>query len=125
MLKSAEEFRRLRVSTDPAEYRRAGHESAPLEVWLEVIRRYPDLRAWVAHNKTVPVEILAILSDDPDPHVRSFVAMKQKLPEDLQLKLARDPDDGVRDRLVGGRESIAARAQDIGHGWRGTHPRAG
>ncbi len=95
MIHSAEEFRRLRMSDVPEEYRRAAHEEAPLSVWLDVIRDYPDLRQWVAHNKTVPLEVLEILSRDEDPTVRSWVANKRKIPEALQLRLAQDPAESV------------------------------
>lgn len=96
MIESADEFARLRWSDDPAEYGRAAHEPAPLEVWQDVIARFPELRQWVAHNKTVPHEILAELATDPDASVRYFVAMKRKLALELQLRLATDPDDSVR-----------------------------
>jgi hypothetical protein len=43
-------------------------------VWLGVIRDYPDMRFWVAQNKTVPVSILGVLAADDDQRVRSMVA---------------------------------------------------
>jgi hypothetical protein len=54
----------------------------------------------VAHNKTVPVELLTILARDPDPDVRHSVPMKNKLPSELMLKLAEDENEGVRRRIV-------------------------
>lgn len=100
MITTAEEFVRLRESDIPDEYQRAAHEAAPVEVWHDVIGRYPHMRAWVAHNKTVPVEVLEILANDSDPDVRATVAMKRKLTPELQLLLAADPDEGVRGRLA-------------------------
>jgi len=100
MITDAEEFLRLRSSTNPDEYRRAAHEHAPETVWHDIITRYPEMRSWVAHNKTVPIAILDILSTDTDPHVRTVVAMKRKLPEPLQLRLAHDSDSGVRYQLA-------------------------
>jgi hypothetical protein len=100
MITSAEEFRRLRTSDIQEEYDRAAHEEASLEVWLGVIEKFPEMRRWVAQNKTVPVEILEVLSHDHDADVRSFVAMKRKLPEYIQLILARDEDCSVRERLA-------------------------
>ena len=47
---SAEEFVRLRMSDDPAEYRRSHLEAASLDVWQQVIERYPEMRRWVAHS---------------------------------------------------------------------------
>lgn len=100
MMTSAEEFCRLRMSEIQEDYLRAADEEAPLKVWLEVIEKFPDLRRWVAQNKTVPVEVLEVLSRDHDRDVRSFVAMKRKLPEHIQLVLARDEDYSVRERLA-------------------------
>lgn len=77
MIDSPEEFRRLRESEDPEAYLRAAHEEAPLEVWLEVIRRWPDMRFWVAQNKTVPLSVLEILVRDPDERVRDMVLRKR------------------------------------------------
>jgi hypothetical protein len=93
---SAEEFVRLRYSTNPAEYHRAAHEEASLEVWRDVIERYPDARKWVPHNKTIPLEVLATLASDPDHMVRFTVAMKRKLTPDLLERLAGDEDESVR-----------------------------
>lgn len=100
MISSAEEFVALRSSENPEEYHRAAWEEAPDEVWHEVIERYPDYRVWVAHNKSVPIEILRILADDHDARVRSFVASRRKLDEETQEKLARDPESGVRMRVA-------------------------
>lgn len=96
MINSAEQFRLLRESSDPDEYLRAAHDEAPMEVWLDVVARMPDMRFWVAQNKTVPIELLVRLAEDPDPRVRGMVACKRKLPEALQLKLAADSDPSIR-----------------------------
>lgn len=100
MIESAQEFYRLRKSSIQSKYYRAAHDEAPLGIWLEVIKNYPDMRFWVAHNKTVPVEILEILATDEDVRVRAMVAQKRKLPERLQVKLAKDPHFSVRQSLV-------------------------
>lgn len=100
MINSAEEFIQLRRSAFVQDYKRATREEAPLEVWNALIRDYPQMRRWVAHNKTVPVEILACLSDDPDDNVRWVVATKRQLPEVLQIRLTGDPVESVRERLV-------------------------
>ena len=96
MIESADEFRRLRTSDGPDEQRWATHEEASPGVWREIVARFPELREWVAHNKSVPHEILAELARDPDARVRSRVATKRKLAPALQLQLAADTDDGVR-----------------------------
>jgi hypothetical protein len=100
MIESPEEFVRLRTSDEQAEYTRAAHEAAPLHVWQALVDEHPDMRVWVAHNKTVPLEILAQLAEDAAPEVRAMVAMKRKLSPALQQRLATDPDEAVRGRLV-------------------------
>jgi hypothetical protein len=96
MITSAGEFIRLRYSDDPNEYRRAASEPAALDVWLDVIDRYPEARVWVAHNKTVPIEALAILAEDSNPKVRFAVSAKRKLTSEILNRLAGDPDESVR-----------------------------
>jgi hypothetical protein len=96
MIKNAAEFVRLRESDDPAEYARASGEEAPLEVWLEIVHAHPDMRFWVAQNKTVPSAVLDILAVDDDARVRSMVASKRSASRDALMQLAIDPDDGVR-----------------------------
>ena len=93
MIESPEEFLRLRGSDDPDEYQRAAHEEATLQTWVEVIERYPDMRFWVAQNKTVPLAVLEVLRRDTDERVRSMVrskgTWKRAHPEDF--KRAGDP----------------------------------
>ena len=90
----------MRDCEDPNEYHRAAHDEAPVEVWLDVVARMPDMRFWVTQNKTVPVEVLEQLADDPDSRVRDIVARKRKLPETLQIKLAADTELLVRSALA-------------------------
>ena len=100
MINSAEEFVALRTSEIREEYLRAATESAPIEVWQQVLDRFPGMKTWVAHNKTIPVEILEILARDSDARVRMFVAMKNNLPKHLFLLLADDEDSSVRQRIA-------------------------
>ncbi|MFC7339709.1 HEAT repeat domain-containing protein [Haloferula chungangensis] len=100
MISSAAEFYRLRESSKPEEYRRAAHEEASIETWMEVIGQRPDMRFWAAQNKTVPVEVLEILASDGDVTVRDMVARKRKITEAIALKLAEDPDETVRAALA-------------------------
>ena len=79
MIKSVEEFVRLRSSDNMEEYNRAAHEEAPIEIWEAIISEHEDMKKWVIHNKTVPLSILEILSEDPNPVVRHSVATKRKL----------------------------------------------
>jgi hypothetical protein len=100
VISSAEEFVRLRYGDHSEEFLRAAHEPASVEVWMDIVKRYPNVRVWVAQNKTVPLEILAILAKDPDPKVRFMVAMKGKLTPELLETLSNDSDEGVRERVA-------------------------
>ncbi|MBY6185852.1 HEAT repeat domain-containing protein [Marinobacter hydrocarbonoclasticus] len=100
MIESAEEFKRLRESKEVEEYTRAAHEEASPEVWEAVLKSYPELAFWVAHNKTIPVEIIETLVLHDDPKVREMVARKRKIPETLMLALAKDEDESVRHALA-------------------------
>lgn len=95
MIESAGEFVRLRDSDDKDEYDRSAFEEASVEVWNEVLDRYPDYGKWVAHNKTVPLEILSRLCEF-DVEVRRFVASKRKLTADIFERLSKDEDEVVR-----------------------------
>jgi hypothetical protein len=96
MIGSAEEFIRLREMNDE----RATHDDAPDAVWVEILDRFPAMREWVLHNKTVPVDVLRRLAQDPDSNVRYAVAIKRKCPPDLMEQLAHDPDESVRYGVV-------------------------
>lgn len=108
MLRSAEEFAHLRTSDDSEEQGRASREDAPLQVWFDVLERFPDLREWVAHNKTVPHEILEVLARDQSPGVRATVASKRTLRPELQAVLAKDPEASVRHTLACNAKCIEA-----------------
>jgi hypothetical protein len=96
VIESAEEFVRLRSSENQAEYHRAAHDELPEDVCVDVIERFPDMRFWVAQNKTVPISVLRLLAADPDRRVRSMVARKRKLDEALLNQLSHDSDETVR-----------------------------
>ena len=100
MISSAAEFCCLRESNNPEEYHRAAHDEAPNEVWMNVIDQRPDMRFWVAQNKTVPIEVLEVLAPDSDSKVRDMVARKRKITEAIALKLAEDSDETVRAALA-------------------------
>jgi hypothetical protein len=100
MIQSAEEFVALRISDLPEEQNRATHEEAPLDVWKDVIEKYPDYVRWVIHNKTVPLEILEILSEIDDASIRYWVATKRKLSLDLFERLSKDKYSEVRTQIA-------------------------
>lgn len=95
MINSAEEFVTLRISNS----RRAALDNAPEAVWLDVINRFPEMREWVAVNKTLPESIHWHLVRDPDPRVRYQVADRRQLTEDMLVELAKDKDETVRHRV--------------------------
>ena len=100
MIESAEEFIRLRESEIPEEYVRSAEDELPLEIGMELVKNFPEMKQWVVINKTVPIEILELLADDEDENVRFEVASKRKLTRDLFLKLSKDPDATVRERIA-------------------------
>jgi hypothetical protein len=104
-ISSADEFVRLRTSENLEEHFLAANGSAAEGVWEDVIARFPDMRVWVAHNKTVPLEILRGLAHDPQADVRAAVAMKRKLDDSLFELLSGDRDDSVRLRLACNRKT--------------------
>ena len=90
MITTAEEFIRLRMSEDKDEYDRAAMEDAPIGVWWELVREHPEMRTWVAHNKTVPLEVLETLATDPDASVRGVVARKRKASPEILVDAAKE-----------------------------------
>ncbi|SIO92689.1 hypothetical protein VSP9026_00307 [Vibrio spartinae] len=100
MIHSAKEFIRLRGSSEPDDYMRAGTEEAPLDVWMEVIEKNKDMRVWVARNRAIPTEIIRKLAYDNDDLVRHAIASKYPLEEELYILFSKDPDEGVRNRIA-------------------------
>jgi len=119
VIRSAEEFVRLRDSQWPEDHRRADQEEAADEVWRSIVEWHPRMRFWVARNKTVPVHILALLVHDPDHHVRLAVAEKRKLSPELQSILAADSDGRVREALANSANVTKAALELIASGERG------
>jgi hypothetical protein len=96
MITSAQEFVDLRTSSDPDEYRRAAHEPAPTSVWLEVIKQFPEMREWVAHNKTIPEEVYRALFALNEPRVNSMLATRRACPGDILELLAQSREERIR-----------------------------
>jgi hypothetical protein len=96
MIRSAEEFVALRTSENPVEYQRAAWESASLETWRQVIEQFPEMAEWVAHNKTIPPEVMKRLFDLGDEKVRFVLAMKRSATPELLAKLSIDTCESVR-----------------------------
>lgn len=101
MIHSAEEFKYLRTSDIIEEYNRAAHDEATIEVWFEVIEKYPELKEWVIHNKTIQHEVLEFLVNDVDEAIRSSIARKRKIMNTKIFDiLAEDPSENVRYSLA-------------------------
>ncbi|MFF4649201.1 hypothetical protein [Streptomyces sp. NPDC001380] len=101
MIESAEEFVRLRMSGDSADYQRLKQEEAPLDVWLDIVNNYPGMRFWVTFNRTVPDEALRFLVRDDDWRVRGKIAGRKGVPEDILDLLSRDEHDAVVSSVAG------------------------
>ena len=100
MIKTAEEFVRLRESENPEEYIRSSNESADISVWIDVIEKYPHMHQWVAYNKTVPREILKILAYSNDWRVRNMVAMRRAAGPEILSLLMKDESEAVRSEVA-------------------------
>ncbi|WP_406684362.1 hypothetical protein N1F78_01125 [Seonamhaeicola sp. MEBiC1930] len=100
MISSAEEFKRLRTSENLEEQERSASESADIGVWHEVIQKFPELKEWVVHNKTIQIEILEYLASDKDEKVRYAIARKRKINNRIFDMLKSDIDKSVRHALI-------------------------
>ena len=100
MIKTAEEFIRLRQSELKEDQERATHEPADLNVWTDVVNKYPEFKTWVIHNKTIQIEILETLAKDKDANVRYDVARKRKINASIFNTLSVDSDENVRHALI-------------------------
>jgi len=100
MITSAEEFKKLHESELKEEFKRSVHEEASIEVWRDVMHKFPDLAFSVAQNKTVPIKILKELSRNSNARVRSMVARKRKITEEIINVLKVDKDESVRHALM-------------------------
>ena len=100
MIKSAEEFKRLRISENLEGQRLAALESAEITVWYETITKFPELKEWVINNKTIQIEILEFLATDYAVNVRYAVARKRKINQKIFDILKNDPSESVRHALI-------------------------
>ena len=100
MIATAQEFLALMRSGEPSDYKRFRFDTAPPEVWRELVNKYPLTNAEVTLNKTVPAEILHEIAKDPSVRVRSHVTMVRRISKETQEILAKDPDSSVRNMLA-------------------------
>jgi hypothetical protein len=99
-IESAEEFVRLVTSGSAAERKRAAWADAPEAVWREVIEK-AEMRFWVAHNRTVPVEVLRVLATDEDWRVRDRIASRRACPPEILTLLSKDGHEAVLSTIAG------------------------
>lgn len=72
----------------------------PIEVWEVLIRDFPDLRYWAAHQLHCPEPIIRTLAAGGDWRSKARVAERRSLPPDLFEVFARDPDEVIRQRIA-------------------------
>lgn len=101
MIETAAEFIRLVGSDEGGERKRSAVEEAPPAVWRALIEGYPDMRFWVAHNRTVPDDILRILAADSEWRVRHRVASRRSCPSDILELLSSDTNDSIASLVAG------------------------
>lgn len=109
MIETVAEFIRLVESDDPDEIRRSAWEDALPKVWKLLVEDYPEMRFWVAHNRTVPEQILRILAVDPEWRVRHRVASRRSCPSGILELLSNDTHDSIAS-LVAGHPNVPSSA---------------
>lgn len=96
-INSADEFKSLcEASDDTTLFSRTATD----EIWLDILRKYPELSICVAGNKTLSETLIDQLSTDKNPDVRWRIAMKRRLTLTIFNRLANDPDSTVRHRIA-------------------------
>ena len=101
---TADEFIRLRTSDNRLDNERSEWAAMPSPVWQELLSEHPEMKFWLAHNRTTPPEILAELARDADWRVRHRVAQKNACPPELRELLSHDEHDAVRSAATRRRE---------------------
>jgi hypothetical protein len=96
MIESVGEFMRLYETSENAKEWR--FESLSSAVWRELLERGFPKEVLLLH-KHIPVEVLGVLAQDPDPNIRSMVADKRAAAP-LLPSLAHDQEPRVRLRVV-------------------------
>lgn len=99
MINSAEEFWRLFHSSKPEDRLRL-KEPAADDIWLDVVRRYPEMEVEVIKNHTISGVVLEALARSRDPDIRFEVAMKRRNTRRAFELLAEDDDASVRHRVA-------------------------
>jgi len=101
MITTVDEFYQIISSGDQEEWGRLRQEEAPLVVWMDFIQKYPEYKIDAMFIKSVPIEVLRVLVDDPEWRVRDGVASKRKIDYALFEKLSNDVHLYVRVGVLG------------------------
>lgn len=102
MIESRSEYEALIESDLVADQNRAVRDSAPMDLWLEIVSDLPRYRRFVARNKTITHEVLRALVEDDDREVRLTLAMRRAVGKNDELAgvLASDLDPAIRAALA-------------------------
>ncbi|MDQ0463411.1 hypothetical protein QO010_001182 [Caulobacter ginsengisoli] len=106
MIASADDFAAL--AKDPTRQFQALTDTAPEAVWLEVLERFPELKAEVAQNSSITEAVVRRLAADRDPALRLMMARRPSLPDDVFEALSRDPNPEVRRAIAWNSRAPAA-----------------
>lgn len=100
MVNSVEEFLNILDSDEELGTNESRLCHAPDNVWRQIIIEHPELKRWVAWNKTISYTILEILSEDNDPEIRWWIASKTKISIGLLERFSKDSNSSIRERIV-------------------------
>ena len=100
MIGTIQEYLRLADSDNVEEAAKTKTEELSSAVIFEILHRYPERKAWLVHNKHIPVEILRLLCTDENADVRFTVAMKNKNDRYIFETLMNDPDFSIRLAII-------------------------
>ena len=100
MIDNIKEYINLADSNNLEDNNRTKMEQLSSEVISEIIHNYPERKAWLVHNKHIPIDVLRILCTDSNSDVRFTVAMKNKNDRYIFETLMKDPDFSIRMAVV-------------------------
>ena len=100
MIDNIKEYINLADSNNLEDNNRTKMEQLSSEVISEIIHNYPERKAWLVHNKHIPIDVLRLLCTDSNSDVRFTVAMKNKNDRYIFETLMKDPDFSIRMAVV-------------------------
>lgn len=96
MISNTNEFLYLAESDNKSDNKRIINEELSSKLISEMIKKYPERKSWLIHNKFIPVKILEELATDDNDDVRFTIAMKKKCNRVTYEKLLKDKNYSVR-----------------------------